>query len=55
MTRDEFQAFVKRRQRAWADHDTHALVTEHAPDCVVESPTHGKLTTIEWKSTAPSS
>jgi len=45
MTRQDFEGFVRRRQRAWADRDAHALTIEHAPDSVVESPTHGTLTT----------
>lgn len=47
MTRDDFDAFVRRRERAWANRDARALTDEHARDGVVESPTHGRLATIE--------
>jgi steroid delta-isomerase-like uncharacterized protein len=43
MTRDEVNAFLHRRERAWIDRDPAALADGHAPDGVVESPTHGTI------------
>ena len=47
MTRSEIDAFFRRRERLWFDHDAAALAAGHADGSVVESPTHGKLTTRE--------
>ena len=47
MTRDEVVAILRRRDRAWIDRDADALAADHAEDAVVESPTHGTLTTRE--------
>jgi steroid delta-isomerase-like uncharacterized protein len=47
MTRDEVERFLKRRERAWFDRDPAALAEDHAENGVVESPTHGRLTTRE--------
>lgn len=45
MTRDEIERFVRRRETAWNNHDLLALTSDHTEDCVIESPTHGSLTT----------
>ncbi len=47
MTRDDVERFLERRGRAWFDRDPDALAADHAADGVVESPTHGRLTTRE--------
>lgn len=47
MTRAEIEALFARRQRAWFDRDPAALTSDHADGSVIESPTHGKLTTRE--------
>jgi steroid delta-isomerase-like uncharacterized protein len=43
--RDDAIALLRRRERAWLDRDADALAADHADDCVVESPTHGALST----------
>jgi steroid delta-isomerase-like uncharacterized protein len=45
MSRDEIEALVTRRQRAWDARDAHALAQDHAEDCVVDSPLGGGATT----------
>lgn len=45
MTRDDVERFLRARDRAWLDRDPDALAAGHAEDGIVESPTHGKLTT----------
>lgn len=47
MTREDVERFLARRERAWFDRDPDALAADHAEDGVVESPTHGRLTTRE--------
>jgi steroid delta-isomerase-like uncharacterized protein len=47
MRREDVERFLKRRERAWFDRDPDALAADHAEGGVVESPTHGKLTTRE--------
>jgi steroid delta-isomerase-like uncharacterized protein len=47
MTRAELDAFFARRERAWHDRDPDALAADHADDCIVESPTHGTLSSRE--------
>jgi steroid delta-isomerase-like uncharacterized protein len=47
MTRSEIEAFFRRRERLWFDHDAAGLAADHGDGSVVESPTHGKLTTRE--------
>ena len=44
MTRDEVERFLKRRERAWFDRDPSALAADHTEDGIVESPTHGTMT-----------
>jgi len=44
MTREEIARFFTHRLVAWGDRDAAALSADHADDCVVESPTHGRLT-----------
>ena len=41
MSRDEIEAFIDRRQRAWDARDAHALALDHSEDGVVESPLAG--------------
>jgi uncharacterized protein (TIGR02246 family) len=43
MTRDEITAMFKRREADWRNGDAAALAADHAPDCVVISPTGGVL------------
>jgi steroid delta-isomerase-like uncharacterized protein len=45
MTREDVERFLERRDRAWFDRDPDALAADYTDDAVVESPTHGKLTT----------
>lgn len=47
MTREEIDRFFERRLVAWSDRDPASLGADHADGCVVESPTHGRLTTRE--------
>jgi steroid delta-isomerase-like uncharacterized protein len=47
MTRDEIDRFFARRAVALRDRDLDVLTADHAEGSVVESPTHGKLTTRE--------
>jgi steroid delta-isomerase-like uncharacterized protein len=47
MTREDVERFLAGRERAWIERDAGALAADHAPDGVVESPTHGRLTTRE--------
>ena len=41
MSRDEIEALIDRRERAWNARDAHALALDHAEDGVVESPLAG--------------
>jgi steroid delta-isomerase-like uncharacterized protein len=41
MSRDQIEALVERRIRAWNARDARALTNDHAPDCVVDSPLAG--------------
>jgi steroid delta-isomerase-like uncharacterized protein len=41
MSRDQIEALVERRLRAWNARDAPALTEDHAPDCVVDSPLAG--------------
>ena len=41
MSRDEIEALIDRRQRAWNARDAHALALDHAEDGAVESPLAG--------------
>lgn len=41
MSRDEIEALIDRRQRAWNARDAHALALDHSKDGVVESPLAG--------------
>jgi steroid delta-isomerase-like uncharacterized protein len=43
MTREEITAMFTRRDAAWDAHDAAALASDHAPECVVISPTGGVL------------
>ena len=43
MTRDEIEALVKSRDRAWAERNADALAAHYAENAIVESPTHGTL------------
>ncbi len=43
MTRDEITALFERRAEHWRRRDAAALAADHAPDCVVVSPTGGVL------------
>jgi steroid delta-isomerase-like uncharacterized protein len=43
MTREQIEALVKSRDRAWAERSADALAAHYAEDAVVESPTHGTL------------
>jgi steroid delta-isomerase-like uncharacterized protein len=43
MTRDEITALFARRAENWRLRDAAALAADHAPDCVVISPTGGVL------------
>jgi steroid delta-isomerase-like uncharacterized protein len=43
MTRDETQTFLERRQDAWKRRDIDALASDHAEDCVFESPLAGTV------------
>jgi len=43
MTREEITALFVRRAESWKQHDAAALAADHAPDCVVISPTGGVL------------
>lgn len=45
MTREDVERYLKRRERAWRDRNPDAMVADFADDAVVESPTHGTLTT----------
>lgn len=45
MSRDEIEAFIDRRLRAWNARDAHALALDHTEDGVVESPLAGGNTT----------
>jgi steroid delta-isomerase-like uncharacterized protein len=47
MTREEIDRFFKRRLVAWGDRDPASLAADHGEGCIVESPTHGRLTTRE--------
>lgn len=43
MTRDAVIALFERREAAWRARDAASLTADHAPDCVVISPTGGVL------------
>ena len=43
MTRDEITALFVRREENWRRRDAAALAADHAPECVVISPTGGVL------------
>jgi steroid delta-isomerase-like uncharacterized protein len=43
MTREDITALFTRRAQSWERHDAAALAADHAPDCVVTSPTGGVL------------
>jgi steroid delta-isomerase-like uncharacterized protein len=45
MTRDEIDAFLARRQAAWAARDATALARDHTDDAIVESPLAGGAAT----------
>jgi steroid delta-isomerase-like uncharacterized protein len=44
MTRDEIERFLDSHARCWIDRDPNALASHHTEDGVVESLTHGLLT-----------
>ena len=46
-TRAEAEALFARRERAWQERDADALAADHAEDGIVESPTHGTLSSRE--------
>jgi steroid delta-isomerase-like uncharacterized protein len=41
VSRDQIEALIERRFRAWNARDARALTNDHAPDCVVDSPLAG--------------
>ena len=43
MTREEIASLFERRAENWRRHDAAALAADHAPTCVVVSPTGGVL------------
>ena len=43
MTREEIASLFERRAEHWRHHDAAALAADHAPTCVVISPTGGVL------------
>lgn len=43
MTVDEIAALFARQDRAWALHDPCALAADYADDCIVESPSFGRV------------
>lgn len=45
MTRDEIDGFLSRHAQGWIDREPDALAEQYAEDAVVESLTHGRLTT----------
>ncbi len=44
MTREDVERFLRSRENAWSDRDPDALAAGHTEDGIVESPTHGTLT-----------
>jgi steroid delta-isomerase-like uncharacterized protein len=47
MTRDEIERFLRQYAQGWIDRDPSTLASQYAEDAVVESLTHGRLTTRE--------
>jgi uncharacterized protein (TIGR02246 family) len=43
MTREEIRSLFEQRAETWRRHDAAALAADHAPACVVISPTGGVL------------